>query len=229
MNLSIVTALAGFIGGFIGSSITAWTTRSVHRERLAAEQKLAERKYEFDKDLAEKRLAYDKALVVWRRRHEIAEQILTATYEARDIINWVRTRVIMAGEGESRAATEPEEEKLRKKRNAYFVPIERLNRETKTLSRLHALQYAAGAHFGEDIIEPLFKIINICVGIASAARILIHMAEAEEDRAQRESLMRLREELGWGTRPDATDSELGDAVTRIEVICRPVLSEKPPG
>jgi hypothetical protein len=63
-----VAPISGLVGALIGSSITALTTRSVHRERLAAEQKLAERKYEFDNDLAEKRLAYDKALVVWQRR-----------------------------------------------------------------------------------------------------------------------------------------------------------------
>jgi hypothetical protein len=210
-------------------SFINWVSKSTHHERLAADRNLAERKFQFDKDQSEKKLASDKALVVWRRRYEIAEQVLTSTYEARDILNWVRTTAIMSGEGETRKATESEEEKLRKKRNIYFVPIERLTRETKTLSGLHALQFTAGAHFGENASKPLFTIIKICEGIDSAARILIQVAEVEDELAQSQGLIPLKEELGWGKRPDTNDEKLRDAIAQIEAVCRPVLSERPPG
>jgi hypothetical protein len=134
----------------------------------------------------------------------------------------------MSGEGGSRQAIELEGEKLRKKRNSCYVPIERLARETKTFSTLQTLRYACAAHFGQDIIKPLTAIAEVYNGIGVAASILVQQVQADDDRHDDRSLMPIRQELGWGPRPDATDAKLDEAITQIEVICKPVLSTKPP-
>jgi hypothetical protein len=50
---------------------------------------------------------------------------------------------MMKGEGESRETEEPENEKLRDTRNAYFVPIERLAKNAKPFAELGTLRYAS--------------------------------------------------------------------------------------
>src|SRR5438309_2262342 len=99
---------AGLVGVLIGSGISAWATRSTHRERLAADQKLAERKFELDKDLAERKFRYDRNLHDHKRRVELAEQALVAVYEARDVFVSVRSRGIFRGEGDSRRTADGE-------------------------------------------------------------------------------------------------------------------------
>jgi hypothetical protein len=140
------------------SGLVVWLTSI---RRFAVDRQLAERKIAADIALAEKKLALDQALVIWRRRYELAEQILTTAYEARDILVWVRAPVQLAGEGETRKAADGENDKLRERRNSYFVPIERLARETKTFSTLQTLRYAAAAHFGQDSAKcPSRKFLN---------------------------------------------------------------------
>ncbi len=65
------------------------TSLKTHKEKLDFDRELAEKKATADIALAEKKLALDQALVIWRRRYDLAEQVLTAAYEARDILNWL--------------------------------------------------------------------------------------------------------------------------------------------
>lgn len=93
---------AGLVGVLIGSGMSAWATRSTHRERLAADQKLAERKFEFDKGLAERKFRYDRDLHDHKRRIELAEEVLTAFYRVQGILVNARSPHAFGNEGEER-------------------------------------------------------------------------------------------------------------------------------
>ena len=107
------------------SALVAWLTtlRRFEVDRELAEKKnkleitLVEQKFEFDKalakhkvdldtSLAERKFALDQELAVWQRRYDLAEEVLTAAYEARAALDWSRGRGIFEGEGRTRKATE---------------------------------------------------------------------------------------------------------------------------
>jgi hypothetical protein len=81
-----VAAVISSTIAIIGFVLNRSTTLKTHTEKLAFERELAEKKVAADIALAEKKLALDQALVIWRRRYEIAEQILIAAYEVRDAL-----------------------------------------------------------------------------------------------------------------------------------------------
>jgi hypothetical protein len=132
---AVVAAVIASVVSVIGFVINRTTVRGMHSERLVfdreqaerratAEIALIERKLTADIVLAEKKLAIDQALVTWRRRHELAEQVLATVYEARDALAWARAPLGFSGEGDTREGTESESERLRERRNSYFVPVE---------------------------------------------------------------------------------------------------------
>jgi hypothetical protein len=245
----VIAPTAGLFGVLVGAGISSWTTHSTHRKRLAGDQALAERKieadialaerkFEFDQrlaerkveleiTLAERKVAFDKALAVWRRRYDLAEQVLAAAYEARDGLIWARGRGVFSGEGETRTATEPENDKLREARNSAFVPIERLARNAKAFASLQTLQDTVAAHFGPQAIKPISAIIGVHHSITSTASILVRMVDGDEDYFGRQQLLPLRKAL-WGERPDETDRKLDAAIEQLEAICKPVLSAEAP-
>ena len=195
--------------------------------KFELDQRLAERKVDLDGALAEKKLELDRALAMWRRRYELAEQLLTVAYEARDALTWSRARVVFSGEGETRHATEGESEKLQERRNSYFVPVERLSRDAKSFATLQTLRYTVAAHFGQDAAKAVGAITEAHHEIVSTAGLLIQLASADDSPSTAQNLIPLRERL-WGQRPDAMDRKIEEAVAALEAICRPVLSEKPP-
>src|SRR5208282_3081313 len=86
---------------------------------------------------------------VGKRKAELAEQALTAFYEARDVFVWVRSRAGFGGEGSTRTSNDGESKAQLEKRNTYYIPIERLTHDKELFARLHSLRYAFAAHFGE--------------------------------------------------------------------------------
>jgi hypothetical protein len=161
-----------------------------------------------------------------KRKAEIAEQLLTTAYKTRDLLIWARTPVLMSGEGESRKSTESEDDVLRERRNTYFVPIERLARETETFATLQTLKYAVAARFGPDAVKPIAAIVECHRAITFAASMLIHLARCADDPvAKKNSIDQLSASLGTGPRPDKMDQEIDEAISSIETFCKPVLSE----
>lgn len=222
-----VPALAGFGGVIVGSLITWGVQARLLRRRIRADETLARRKFDFDKEIAERKFLYDRELHDHKRKTEIAEQALTAFYEARDVFIWVRSRGVFGGEGNSRTPAPGETGTQQEKRNTYFIPIERLTREKTLFAKIQSLRYAFAAHFGESAIEPFTSIRGVHNEIHSAASVLIQSTRADDFEGTFErSAAPLLNSLGWGMaeRPDDIDGKIEKAVQDIERLCRPVLS-----
>ncbi|MGA8169400.1 MAG: hypothetical protein WB816_00965 [Methylocystis sp.] len=71
-----VSALTGLGGVAVGALIT-WLGLG---KRIAADQLLAQQKFDFDNVLAERKFNYDRDLHDHKRRVELAEQALIAFY-----------------------------------------------------------------------------------------------------------------------------------------------------
>lgn len=178
-----VPALTGFVGVIVGSLI-AWGVqarllgRRIKADEALAERKfdydkkLAERKFDFDNAIAERKFKYDRELHDHKRKTELAEQGFIAFHEARDAFVWVRSPASFAGEGTSRKPAPGETATQQERRNTYFIPIERLNRDRALFAKLQSLRYAFAAHFGESAIEPFRAISDVHNHIQSSASVL---------------------------------------------------------
>jgi hypothetical protein len=222
----------------VGFVISGHNARRIHTEKLAfdeqqaerratAEIALAERKATADMALAARKVVLDQELAVWQRRYDLAEQVLTAAYEARAALDWARGRGMFEGEGRTRKATEPESEKLREARDTAFVPIERLAAQSKVFVTLQTLQDKMAAHFGMDAVTPIHALLEAHRQITTAASVLMQMAATDEDRHAREALRPVRETL-YGNRPDAIDKKIETGLEQLEVICKPILAGRAP-
>jgi hypothetical protein len=226
----VVAALAG-LGGVVMGSLISWGVQAqLLGRRIEADEALAQRKFDFDKEIAERKFKYDRTLHDHKRKTELAEQGLTAFYEASRVLDSVRSRGILGSEGSSRTPEASETKTQQEKRNTFFIPIERLTREKALFARLHSLRYAFAAHFGVAGTEPFDAITGVENEIISIASVLIQMTHDDYvgdlyDRSARPLL----DSLGWGVteRPDDMDRKIEKAVQDIEKLCRPVLSGAP--
>jgi hypothetical protein len=87
---------------------------------------------------------------IGRKRIELAEQVLTDFYEAKDIIRWVRLSLAYSTESRDRPGRDEENESLRHHRDTFYVPLKRLSDHAEFFARLRARRYSVMATFGTD-------------------------------------------------------------------------------
>lgn len=196
-------------------------------KKLAFDREQAERKVNADITMAEKKLALDQALADWKRRTELAEQVLTDFYRARDLFATARTPISSEHEGASRQREEDESESDTSYRNSIYTAYERLSKHTQLFSDLHARRYRFMALFGAEAALPFDLLAKAINQVAVATRALLR------DHADGQSLSDKRREkyetiIGWTTDDeDPIPPMLNEAVAQIESFCQPVLQAKP--
>jgi hypothetical protein len=241
-GIAVIAAGSSLVGALLGSGISSLTLRATHRQRIAADEGLAERKFDFDRqlasrkaeveaDLAERKFKYDRDLHDHKRRMELAEQALIAFYEVRDAFVWARSPGSFGGEGDTRKPAAGESKTQQEQRNTYFIPIERLTRDKELFAKLQSLRYVFAAHFGEAAIEPFKAIWGVHNEIISSASLLIRLTPDSDDIGGlfERSSPSLLNTVGWGMadRPDDIDRRIDQAFKEVEKICLPVLSRTP--
>lgn len=109
-----------------------------------------------------------------RRKIELAEEVLSLFYEARDAIRYIRNPFGYGGEGSTRNATpteSPEEKQIND--NAYVV-FERYNKRQDLFNKLYSMRYRYMAQFGKDAARPFDDLNKIMNDIFISARMLTH-------------------------------------------------------
>jgi hypothetical protein len=238
MDLAILTpSLAGLVGVLVGAGLSSWTQRSTHRDRLAADRELAERKITADIALAERKLTaditlaerkfqYDRDLDAWKRRTPLAEEVLAEFYHAKDIIDAARAPGSLGGEGDTRPREAWETEEDSRLLDSYYWPVERLDKRQEFFAQFLAKRYRFIALFGSDAGQPFLDLWKIRGEILVAVRMLIgthqqrKMGSLPEDRKQWETTM------GWVHLPvDPIAARLDGVIEAIEKICRPAIQD----
>lgn len=193
----------------------------MHREKLDFDRDLAERKFTFDRELAERKFSLDRELADWKRRTELAEQVLADSYKARDLFNAARNPFAFAGEGSTRPGRDKEPEEKRSSKDAIYAPFERLSKNIDFFSEMHARRYRFMAIFGAASASPFVEFMKAYNEIASATRMLL----SERPPLRNDIIEKLESTIGWGLEEnDEIKIRLDKAVTDLESICRPVLS-----
>ncbi len=111
--------------------------------------------------------------MVGRRKAELAEEILAAFYEARDVIKWARFPGGYKGEGETRPPIDGETEEQAQARNTHYIPVESLNQNKELFSKIQSHKYRFMAYFGEEAEKSFADMKSIHSQILVAAGSLI--------------------------------------------------------
>jgi hypothetical protein len=231
---AVVAAVISGLVSSIGIWISARTARRIHTDKIAFDERqaerrasadltLAERKITADIALAEKKLALDRALAAWKRQTELAEETLADFYQARDIFQAARSPGGFGDEGDTRQKEEWETENDTRTLNSYFRTAERLAAKSEFFAQLASRLYRFTALFGADASEPYKQLFQIRSEILVAVRMLIttHRQRADgslpQDRKGWESI------IGWPhTEFDPIAARVDSVVEAMEKICRSV-------
>ncbi len=173
--------------------------------------------------------------MVAERKMSLAEEVLSAFYQAKDIIRAARSPGSFGGEGHSwRKGTDVREASPELGRvDAYFAPAERLNKRTEFFSRFDALEYRSQAVFGVPvgdhfyaIREARYRVQDSSVMLAECARQALDGAKPLDPKTKKD----WESDIWWRTKdkeiePDAISQKVAAAVKGIESVCRPALDE----
>lgn len=228
-NLIGPAVVAAIVSGFVavvGSLLSRSTTIKMHSERIAADQALAIKKVDADIALAKQKFEYDRGQAVFRRRFELAEQLLADSYHFRSLMAFVRNGFAWGSEGEGRKGSENETEKIKRLRNTYFVPQERLRREEPFLAAMFARRTTCEAHFGPIADHAFTLFLESLNRVRTSSSLLIEWAQEYEqvDKAVTKELLHdLWQPMARHAEKDEIGNKIDDAVAAIEGLCRPVL------
>lgn len=158
------------------------------------------------------------------RRSEFAEQTLRDFYEARTAIILARDPIAAGSEGSSRPWKNPSEtEEQKPYLDAFYAPVERLERHGDLFGRIQASRFKAMALFGPEADEPFTKLASVYNTIIHSSRSLIGHAD-EEWHGKERLADKWQHNIGWVLEgKDELAGKVEKAVMEIEEICRPFV------
>jgi hypothetical protein len=170
---AVVAAAVSGVVTILGNIFSIRSSRSMNTEKIASEKELAERKFEFDADLAERKFRYEQALHDYRRRIEFGEELLTSFYKLKDTIRAIRGPFSFGNEGEARKRRDHENEADASRRDSFYVPIVRIQRNSEFLSDLTSKKYRAQAVFQNEIHRAFELAVEVLNAIQIASNMLV--------------------------------------------------------
>jgi hypothetical protein len=117
---------------------------------------------------------------VGKRRIELAEEVLALFYQAKDIIETIRSSFGFKGEGETRKPGPQERPEDKEALDRAFVMIERYNKHQEVFSRIHALRYRFLALFGVEAAKPFVDLNLVINELLLAARRMARLSTRSE-------------------------------------------------
>jgi hypothetical protein len=178
--------------------------------QLDAQVSLAERKFQLDVALADR-----------KRRQEMAEDLLSGFYQARTVMQSVRSPLSFESEGAERPRPDYENEAQARSRNIYYVPLARLKKHSEFLSDFMSKRYRAQAMFGAGIGGAFQSVHEVVGAVQVSSDMLIQMAGEGLDPTTRRQF---EKDIWWtNLADDSLDQKIQQAIQAVEAICRPIL------
>ncbi len=222
----VAAVISGLVSG-IGIWISARTARRIHTEKLAFDREQAERRTAAKIKLAETKLTFDRVFAAWKRRSELAEEVLADFYRARRIIQEARSPGSFGDEGKSRPKLEGETEEEGNTLDAYYAAAERLRNRSEVFARLHAHRYRFMATFGSEAVIPFDQLDGIYAEIIVAVKMLLMTHRHRDMGFTPQGIQQWKTTIGWAPEADPIPVRLDRIVATIEQICRPVIQDVP--
>jgi hypothetical protein len=223
---AVVAGVIAAAVSIIVAVINRATLRAMHRERLAFDRDLADRRANADIALAERKVDLDRALEAWKRRTEFAEEVLGDFYQARDIIQSARSPGGFGAEGTTREKEIWETESDTRLLNSYFRTLERLDKKTEFFAQLLARRYRFIAIFGPESAKPYDDFWRVRGEIIVAVQMLLQTHRQRELGSLPQDRKTWETTMGWmHTAQDPIEVRLNQIIEDIEKTCRPAIQE----
>jgi hypothetical protein len=171
----------------------------------------------------------------WKRKYEIAEEVLSCVYDISDRFNTIRSPVGYGGEGKSRKKNENETtEESTIMDNAYVV-IERFERNKEPFTKLKSLKYRFMVVFDKCDEEPFNDISKLTAKLqVSSYRLGRYWIDQgrknfnEKDFQNHLKNMHEQEDVFWSSssEKDVFKKEVEKVINKFEIICKNVISKR---
>jgi len=167
-----------------------------------------------------------KREIIGRRRINLAEEALTAFYNAKDKIEYARNGASFGTEGEF--PTDETDENIKRHAFAMNTPAKRLIDESEFFSDFRSMKFKVKAHFGQEADQIFNDVLKARVSVITASQAVARAAiNRYEDREnQQEFLGRMRERMweSYGEEQDAIKISIDTSVDEAEKIFGKILS-----
>jgi hypothetical protein len=226
---AMVSAGVSGVISLVGLLVNRATIIRVSRERFDFEKMLAEEKQSADQELAERKFQYDRDLHDHKRRVELAEEVLADFYRFADIIRAVRSPGGFKDESASRLRTENETQADASKLDAYFVPIARVAQQSDFFSDVRSKRYRSRALLGPPIDEAFKALDDAVWEVQRKAMMLSDMVKRGGAAFELHSdVVQQYESIIWQHVPgdDPIEPIVKRAIEVAEATCRPILERK---
>ncbi len=176
----------------------------------------------------------------WKRKYELAEEVLGLFYEAKEVIQYVRFPGSYIGEGNSRNGTIYETTEEKEILDRAYITIERLEKNKEVFNKLRTLKFRFLAifHDEEKAKEPFERLDYIKKELTFASnqlgnrywnknKIARIMRAPEQNREFEFQQTEKFEKIIWeqSNGNDPITAELIVMTCKIEDICRKILSK----
>lgn len=163
--------------------------------------------------------------VKWRRKYELAEEVLASFYKAHDSIRIIRSPFGFEGEGESRTKKEGESLEETKIYNQAYVSRERYERNKSTFEKLQSLKFRFIVIYGKEYEQYFNKVSQVINKIFTASD-LIAMNKLGIIPFKDGDIKKYTEILY--SNPIGTDNieiEMTDVIFKVEKKCKEIIGK----
>jgi hypothetical protein len=218
---AVVAAGVSGVVSIVGMIVSNATARRLHTDKLSFDRQLAERKFEFDKELAERKFRYDRELHDHKRRIDLAEEVLSGSYQFRTALRAIRSPLSYNAEANSRQRESSETPAIAQMRDSYFVHLKRLEQRRDQIQPFLTKRHRMRALLGPSADKPFEQLNDVIADVTSAAQMLL-MASSEHQQGDIDPQSKrkwMNEMIAGASKPDPIEQRVDAAICELEHIC----------
>jgi hypothetical protein len=165
----------------------------------------------------------------WKKKYDLAEEVLANMYEAHQAIKIIRSPVGFGNEGSTRPKNENEKPQETEIYNQAYVSRERFERNKRSLEKLHSLKFRFIALYGkefEEHFDTFSKTVNK-IFLASDQIAMVKLGQyGDEKELIKTIITESRKNLYSKTiKEDEIEIELEKAIQAIENKCKQIIGK----
>ncbi|WP_286760922.1 hypothetical protein [Salegentibacter sp. UBA1130] len=164
----------------------------------------------------------------WKRKYELAEEILASIYEFEQNVDYMRLGISTKEEVSDRVRQENETPEISRALDQAFIIRTRFNKNKEAYDKLRSLRFRFMAVYGKDHGKHILDFITIVNKVFSATDEFIWLSAGEFDydpEYKRERLKEIRKILYSSSKEDPIKKELGEKIAALERICRTIIDK----
>lgn len=165
----------------------------------------------------------------WKRKYELAEEVLANFYEAHQAIQFIRSPFGFGHEGSSRPKQDNETKEESQIYDQAYVTRERFERNKKSLEKLQALKFRFITLYGKEYEKHFDKFNQIVSKIffASDQVAMVKLGHYGDDKELIKNTMKESYEILYSStnKDDKIELELEEAIKAIETKCKEIIGK----